>query len=111
MRARIPPIRQISKAQANAAMQVANIEIKHAAYRVYLISCLALRDMGFGEKRMSEFISRLTEYMEEYGERRCGEIADMKLFQQVENASCIPVDEKIKKQMLEFEEARFWSKK
>ena len=110
MKARIPAIRQLSKAQVSAAVAVANTEVQHAAYRVYLISCLALRDMGFGEKRMNEYISRLTKYMEEYGGRRAGEIADMKLFAEVETARYIPVDGKIKAQMLEYEEARFWGK-
>jgi len=110
MKARIPSIYKTSRRQAKMAIDVANTEIRHAAYRMYLISCLALRDMGFGEKRMNEFIFHLNEYLNEYGERRSGDIADSKLFQEVEKACCIPVDEKTKAEMLEYEKQRFWKK-
>lgn len=108
MKSRIPPVRKVNKSMMNAAIQVANDEIKHAAYRVYVLSCIALRQMGFGEKRMAEYVKTLEDLLNQYGTGKDGEVADTRMFQLAERTGGIPIDNDVKSQMLEIENTRFF---
>lgn len=109
MKARIPVVNRVPNELRRATIEMANDRIRHAAYRVYMLCTLTLHEeFGFGEKRLGRFLSVLEENLEEYGSGVNGDIADAKLFRQVEKIPGIVIDENAKKQMLEMEAAAFW---
>ena len=108
MKARIPAIRKVSKKAVNDMREVANTQVRHAAYRMYLVACLTLSEtFGFGEVRLARFIDALTRNLDEYGERVDGNMADHKLFKQVDQVKGILIEEKVREEMLEYEGKRF----
>lgn len=109
MKARIPAIQRVSKDQREACREIANNEIRHAAYRMYLIACMSARAVfKIGEKNMLKFVDEMIENMEQYGDWASGDIADSKLFHEAEKIKGIVIDERIKRQMLQYESKRFW---
>lgn len=108
MKARIPAIRKVNNKEFRAVQEVATTQVRHAAYRMYLIMSLTIRqELGLADKRMPRLVDALTDNLMEYGGwASCG-VADHKLFDQCEKAGSIIIDEKVKKEMLEYENKRF----
>lgn len=108
MKARVPAIRKVNNKEFRAMQEVATTQVRHAAYRVYLVACLTLRqEFGFGDSRMARFVDALSDNLMDYGGWAACDVADHKLFDQCEKAGSIIIEEKVKKEMLEYENKRF----